>query len=51
MRVVEYPADPNSACKWIIYKDRKWIPAEGYTAVGHAPPQDGSERPRGDSDR
>lgn len=38
LRVVEYPTDPQSVCKWIIYKDQKWIPPEAYTAVGHAPP-------------
>jgi hypothetical protein len=38
LRVVEYPDDPNSVCRWIIYKDRKWIPPEAYAVVGHAAP-------------
>lgn len=45
LRVVEYPADLASVCKWIIYKDRQSIPAEAYTAVGHAPPERGGVAP------
>lgn len=36
LRVVEYPSNPKSVCRWIIYKDRKSIPPEAYTLVGHA---------------
>jgi len=45
LRVVEYPTDPNSVCRWIIYKDRKWIPPEAYTAVGQAPPREPGQPP------
>jgi hypothetical protein len=42
IRMVEYPEDPQSPCRWIVYKRADLYPDEAYTAVGHSP----ERRPR-----
>jgi hypothetical protein len=38
MRVTEYPASPDDACRWILYKDPRDVPAEAYERVGKTKP-------------